>query len=53
MTNRAKRIWAWIAGGGLMAVAVTLGLIWWSNHAPFKEGIIFDPIDIRSSAFYQ
>ena len=42
MTNRAKRTWTWVGGGGLMIVAVMLALIWWSDHAPFKEGIIFD-----------
>jgi hypothetical protein len=46
MTNRKKRIWTWIGGGGLMVVAMTLALLWWSEHAPFKEGIIFDYTDI-------
>jgi hypothetical protein len=45
MTSRAKRIWPWIAGSGLMAIVMTLALLWWADHAPFKEGIIFDPIE--------
>lgn len=50
MTDRKKRIWTYLVSIGLVGVAVTLALWWWSNNAPFKEGIIFDPIEKPSSS---